>query len=174
MTLQPINSQTDRAEIKNAKDDKEDAQPKHRLIEVRAIQHDSTAGIFYSKGLFVLHLSLFIAYFIIDQPDLEYGRALNLRTEAGTDAILQNSLNMIEDCEVFGEQVRWQLIFGQVTHFLCALLCYLCEFHETAIGLFGNFVRLGDTLAVFLNVSLNFLGMTIIFRYFGYQKYHNL
>ena len=51
--------------------------PEPKIIEVAATQADSTAGVFYSRGLTLIHLSLFVTYFYVPQVDTELGKRLN-------------------------------------------------------------------------------------------------
>jgi hypothetical protein len=51
--------------------------PEPKIIEVAATQADSTAGVFYSRGLTLIHLSLFVTYFYVPQVDAEQGKRLD-------------------------------------------------------------------------------------------------
>ena len=134
-------------------------------IEVKVTQMNSIAGIEYSRGVSIIHLCLFITWFYVIHPDVEYAATFSI-VEEDEDG---NSYYADSDCHEFAEKLEYLLRWLLVNHLICVVTCFLTEIFETALGWRGKAIRILDLLSCLFNFLEHMEVTCYLFRFYGYQ-----
>ena len=137
---------------------KRDLNKEENILEVRQNNTDSTALIYYSRGVSPVHFSLFLAWFYVIWPDDELSQEFRQ---------MQVDPDRYRNCYNFAWEVKANLICYLAIHVLCGLQCFWAEIRPMSKWAFKIFM---DTFCVVLNFGININGMTVVLRYYGYER----
>ena len=129
-------------------------------IEVRQVQSDSTAGLFYSKGVSIVHLSMIIGILNVSRPNLTFG-------EQYRDAGIENAERHADECNMQAGRINFTMNVCVISHFYCMIVTFFSEIFETDITNFGTIIRICDVLAVLMNMSTALLSMANFFGWYS-------
>ena len=131
-------------------------------VEVKVNQTNSIAAIEYSKGVSLIHFSLFIAWFYVIHPDIEYA------------STFEDIKNKFGDCRLMTEEADYLLNLLLVNHIICMVVCFLNEVLGTVLGWRGKMLRTLDIVTVLLNFFVYMEVVCALFKFHGFKSNSNL
>lgn len=114
-------------------------------------------------------MALAIAWFYVVRPDMN-------RADSFEFVLMPDIYSVEEDlphnssCGDFARVVKFEMILLIICHVYSALICLGADLYETALDQLGTIIRIGDMLGVGYNLGVTLYGMSILFRYYGYQQ----
>ena len=125
-------------------------------IELRQVQSDSTAGLVYSKGVSIVHLSMIVGIFYVTRPDLAFGERYRETFPEDADA-----------CNEYASKMNFAINTCLISHLFCMVATFSAEIFETDLTNFGTMIRIGDVLATLVNASTAILSMGYFFGWYN-------
>ena len=127
---------------------------------MRQVQSDSTAGLFYSKGVSIVHLSMIIGIFYVTRPDLTFG-------EQYRETSIEQAGRHADECNMQAGRINFAMNVCLVSHLFCMIATFCSEIFETDLTNFGTIIRICDVLAVLMNASTAILSMGNFFGWYN-------
>ena len=129
---------------------KSDAEVPDIEYEIKQVMSDSTAGLAYSKGVSIVHLSMLMGNLYVTRPNLLFGDRYD-------DSVSTNY------CNTFARKIDWGINTCIVSHLFCMVANFGSEIFETDVTTFGTLIKTADISAVLLNLGISILSMILFF-----------
>ena len=144
------------------------------IVQVRKNQYDPTAGILYSTGCSLIHLSMFITMFFIKFPDPAEAKKQDeaymsrlLDLEASIDPLewKNNYMPIIESntwsiCEDTSYDLQRLMYRSMFAHFFCFFITLYMEVYSAKMQTLGQIMRAMEIFAVVIYFDIVFAGIT--------------